>query len=171
MVWREQGVKGRRQMRARIRELGEDRNNNYSLTQYTMSCVSCSGLEFKNLPVTLSILRDCEGQLTDTESKDRRVHRRVPFVQEVEVEDIGIRRCSDISVNGMYLESVSSILPDSILHLTFRLNETDTEPIRVTARVLYQHESVGVGLNFISLSPTDRDKLEEYVQGRKSDGD
>ncbi len=106
--------------------------------------------------------------MTDIGSKERRMHKRISFVRQIEVEDIGTRRCSDLSVEGMYLQSVVSFPPNATLNLKFKLDEEDAEPIRATARVLYQHNTVGFGLNFVSLSPTDRDKLQEYVLGGES---
>jgi len=92
-----------------------------------------------------------------------RQYKRVRYVNEVEVVDVGTHRCSDLSLGGMYLETVQSFPVGSVVTVRFKLRHTDEHAIRVTARVLYIHEGMGVGLTFVDLNPQDREKIEKFI--------
>ena len=97
---------------------------------------------------------------------EKRAHKRVSFVQEVEAEGLGRRRCSDLSEGGLYLETDVSIPVDAIVDLRFKLLDSDTDPIRVKARVAYVHPNIGLGLKFINLSAQDRERIKQLVETR-----
>jgi hypothetical protein len=90
--------------------------------------------------------------MTEAENPERRRQKRIPFIKEVEVVGVATRRCSDLSVHGMYLETVHTFSDGTQVDLRFKLNDSDPAPIKVKARVLYRHEGVGVGLGFVNLS-------------------
>lgn len=94
---------------------------------------------------------------------ERRVHKRVPFIQDVEIVGVGMRRCSDLSIGGMYLEAVSTFAEGEVLGIRFKLQNTDPQPIEVQVKVLYVHPSVGVGLSFVDLKPADRERIGRFV--------
>jgi len=98
-------------------------------------------------------------------SKDdeRRIDKRVPFIQEVEIVGMGTRRCSDLSVGGMYLETIAPYTPGEALPLRLKLQESDPRPIEVQSRVLYVHPGIGVGLGFVDLKSEDRKRIEKMV--------
>ena len=95
---------------------------------------------------------------------ERRHAKRISFIHEVEVEGLGKLRCLDISCGGMYLESPTSFPKDTVVDLQIKLQESDSQPIRSKARVVYVHEGVGMGLSFIELSEQDSDKIRELVE-------
>lgn len=95
---------------------------------------------------------------------ERRTHKRIPFIKEVEVIGVGMRRCSDLSIGGMYLDTVVSFPIGTLLDLQFKLRDADEHPIQVQARVVYEHEGVGVGLSFVKLSPEDLDKIRKFIE-------
>ena len=94
---------------------------------------------------------------------ERRQHKRIPFVKEVQVVGVGTRRCSDLSVGGMYLETVHAFPIGSLVDLQFKLHDEDQSPIKVQARVFYVHNGVGVGLGFVNLNPADLDKIKKFI--------
>lgn len=94
---------------------------------------------------------------------NRRKSERVPFMQEVEIVGVGVRRCSDISVGGMYLDTVSIFAENEILTLRLKLPGPAPRTVEVRARVRYVHASVGVGLEFIDLRPEDREQIEKLI--------
>jgi c-di-GMP-binding flagellar brake protein YcgR len=102
--------------------------------------------------------------MADSEFKSPREHKRVRFIKEVEVVGVGMHRCSDLSPGGLYLETVHEFPVDSVMTVRFKLRDTDEQAIKVTARVLYIHEGVGVGLSFVDLSPHDREKIEKFIK-------
>jgi hypothetical protein len=94
--------------------------------------------------------------------EERRRHKRIPFITPV--EGVGAGRSSDLSAGGMYIETINSFTVGSVVDLAFRLAETDDRPIRVQARVLYQHPGIGIGVSFIDLWPDDRRRIERWVE-------
>ncbi len=94
---------------------------------------------------------------------ERRVNKRIRFIKDVEVIGVGVRRCSDLSVGGLYLETVATFSVGNILNLRFKFQDTDEQPIAVKARVLYAHPGVGVGLGFVDLSPESQARLRKYL--------
>jgi len=104
--------------------------------------------------------------MSDPAPSERRVHKRIHFIKEVQVVDVGMRRCSDLSIGGMYLETVVSLPAGSTIHLRFKLEDTDEHPLEVEARVLYSHESVGAGLSFVNLSKENQEKLRKFIESR-----
>lgn len=102
--------------------------------------------------------------MATTENKMRRRYRRVQFINEVEVVDVGTHRSLDLSLGGLYIETVHSFPVDSVVTLRFKLGDADQQAISVTARVLYVHEGIGAGLAFIDLNPHDREKIEQFME-------
>ena len=105
--------------------------------------------------------------MAETEHHERRQHKRIHFFKEVEVPGVGILRCSDLSLGGMFLETVHPYSVGTILPLQFKLRVTDEHPISVQARVVYEHEGMGVGLCFSSLKLEDRQKIEKFIEQAK----
>jgi len=94
---------------------------------------------------------------------EARRFRRVPFITEVEVTGVGMRRSSDISIGGMYLETVHQVPDHDQLELRFKLNENDPQPVIVHARVAYHHPGMGVGLTFTAMSEGTRALIQQLV--------
>jgi hypothetical protein len=97
------------------------------------------------------------------DESDRRLQKRLLFCNEVEVVGFGPRRSSDLSIGGMFLESMVTFPAGNLLDLRFKLNERDERPIEVKARVSYEVPSVGVGVEFVDLSAEDRDRIQSEL--------
>jgi hypothetical protein len=67
---------------------------------------------------------------------------------------------SDISLEGCYIEAISTLAPGAELLFRMRVNETQ---IRGRARVQTSHHAVGMGLEFLHLSNEDQQKLDFLV--------
>ena len=102
--------------------------------------------------------------MAESDRPERRQHKRIAFIQEVKVHLIGSLRCSDLSVGGMFLETVQSYGAGTTIELRFKLNDSDEYPIDVQARVVYLYQGIGVGLCFLNLKPEDRQRIEKFVQ-------
>lgn len=102
--------------------------------------------------------------MAETEHHERRQHKRTPFIREVEVVGIGMFRCSDLSISGMYRETVHAFPLGTVVDLRFKLRDTDKHPIMVQAEVLYIHEGVGVGLGFVNLDLEDHEKIVRFLE-------
>jgi PilZ domain len=85
------------------------------------------------------------------------------FCNEVEVVGYGPRRSADLSAGGMFLETIAAFPRDTVLKLKFKLDENESAPIVVQARVLYVANGIGVGVEFMDLAPDDRDRIERFL--------
>jgi len=94
---------------------------------------------------------------------DRRLQQRLLFCNEVEVVGFGPRRSTDLSIGGMFLESMVTFPVGSVLELRFKLNNADSDPIVVKARVSYEVPSVGVGVEFLDLTAQDRARIKSEL--------
>jgi PilZ domain len=104
--------------------------------------------------------------LPETEHPERRQHKRIPFINEVEVVGVGMHRCEDLSVGGLYLETVHAFPLGTLFDLQFKLRNADEHSIKVQARMLYRHEGVGAGLSFVGLNREDREKIVKFIEQR-----
>jgi uncharacterized protein (TIGR02266 family) len=88
---------------------------------------------------------------------------RKTFVTQVENEAgtfLGFSR--DISVGGMFIETKTPFPEGSVVKLRFHLD--DGGPIvPVDAEVRYMMDKLCMGVAFIDLSPSDRNRIETYV--------
>jgi hypothetical protein len=94
---------------------------------------------------------------------DRRNSQRAFFCNEVEVVGYGSRRSADLSAGGMFLETIAAFPRDTVLKLKFKLGENESAPVVVQGRVLYVANGIGVGIEFIDLSPDDRARIERLL--------
>lgn len=98
-------------------------------------------------------------------SDDRRNSQRALFCNEVEVVGYGPRRSADLSAGGMFIESIAAFPRDTVLKLKFKLGDNDSAPVVVQARVLYVAKGIGVGVEFMDLTPEDRTRIERLLAG------
>ena len=67
-----------------------------------------------------------------------------------------------VSAGGMFIETKEPISEGSKLKLAFNLD--DGGPIiRVTAEVRYVVTKLGIGAQFVDLSPSDRSRIDVYT--------
>lgn len=100
-------------------------------------------------------------------SDERRKHKRVALLEELEYEGEGRRfrrRLTEISVEGMFIDTPNTFPPGTLLAVKFRLPNSE-DHIIANAEVLYVQEKVGMGVKFKNLSPEDRDKIKAFVEG------
>ena len=93
----------------------------------------------------------------------RRKHPRASFATQIECKEcMTLAFARDISVGGMFLEIDEAIPVGTRLKLRFNLEAR--EPITVaTAEVTYQIGKMGVGVQFVDLSPEDLKRIGSYV--------
>ena len=104
--------------------------------------------------------------MVETKQDGHRQNKRVSFIKEIEVVEVGIQRCSDISIGGLYLETVHHFPMGTLIDLRFKLHDADEHVIQVQARVLYVHEGVGIGLGFVNLNPDDHVRITKFIEQR-----
>ncbi len=94
---------------------------------------------------------------------EKRRHPRAPLVAQVEHSGgsfIGFSR--DISVGGMFIETMEPLAPGALLKLRFYLDSA--EPIaEAKARVVYTVKKLGTGVQFVDISSEARGRIEAYI--------
>ncbi|MEW6684166.1 MAG: PilZ domain-containing protein [Nitrospirota bacterium] len=95
-----------------------------------------------------------------TAADERRGVPRLPFLTEVKVDRVMVGRASDVSVRGMFLETLTPYAVGTVLHVALRV---DTETIEAEARVVFADPGVGIGLEFKRLSAAVRHRLEAVL--------
>jgi hypothetical protein len=99
----------------------------------------------------------------DAESDHRR-YVRVPFTSEVSVDGIlSGARCSDLSVGGMYLETVQPFAADAVMRLSFKL-EPGGRVLEMKGRVVYSDPGVGCGIDFSDAPRDVRAAIHRHIQ-------
>ena len=101
--------------------------------------------------------------MAETEQPDRRRQKRIHFIKEVEVVGVGTRRCSDLCIDGMYIETVHSVPIDTLFDLKFKLHDSEEHSIKVQGRVRYVHEGVGIGVDFVNLKKEDFERIQKFI--------
>jgi c-di-GMP-binding flagellar brake protein YcgR len=104
-------------------------------------------------------------QLIKTEVERRR-YRRVKIVAQVHCEALERKEVMvtrDVSIGGMFLNAEFPLPLDSDLVLTFRLSPTDP-PITCSAKVMFSRVGMGMGIQFVDLSPEARDLIERFIE-------
>jgi len=83
------------------------------------------------------------------------------FVYEGKMEEVPIRP-PDISVQGMFIQTGQPFPEGTVLKVRFRLARSHHE-VHVRAEVRYCLPGVGVGVEFIDISPADRQAIESEL--------
>jgi hypothetical protein len=99
--------------------------------------------------------------------KDRRTAKRINHICEVECEGAGVSRLNtrinDLSVTGVFIDSMTCFSVGSILKLRFRVRNA---VIETDGEVRYSMPQVGMGVRFINLKPEHRAVLECLIEGK-----
>lgn len=97
-----------------------------------------------------------------------RLSPRIHTVKEISVhyegrtEEVAIRP-PDVSTHGMFFNTPTRFPEGTVLNLRFRLALTGAE-IRTRCEVRYCLPGIGVGVEFIDISPESVRKIEDEVQ-------
>ncbi len=98
---------------------------------------------------------------------DRRESKRITYICEVECETAGdnriTTRVNDISLTGLFIDSMTSFAVGRVLKLKFRVKD---RLIETMGEVRYSMPQVGMGVRFISLNAEQRALIESLVEGK-----
>lgn len=99
--------------------------------------------------------------------KDRRAAKRITHICEVECEGAGVSRLNtrvnDLSVTGVFIDSMTCFSVGSVLKLRFRVRDV---MIEAEGEVRYSMPQVGMGVRFINLKPEYLAVLESLIEGK-----
>jgi c-di-GMP-binding flagellar brake protein YcgR len=95
---------------------------------------------------------------------NRRKYPRASLATQIQCEEsMSLAFARDISLGGLFIETDQPMPVGSRITLRFNLDEND--PIIVTsAEVTYQVGRMGVGVQFIDLSPEYQSRIGNYVE-------
>ena len=98
---------------------------------------------------------------------DRRNSKRITYICEVECETDGAHRITtrinDISLTGMFIDSMTSFAVGRVLKLKFRVKD---RLIEAMGEVRYSMPQVGMGVRFINLNAEQTAVLESLIEGK-----
>jgi len=100
----------------------------------------------------------------EVNDKDQRRAQRSALLLEVTFEGAGVRtetRISDISVSGIYIETVSQVPLGSSLKLAFTL--PDGHVVRTEGVVAHTQARTGIGVRFTDLDPEDELHIRKVI--------
>jgi hypothetical protein len=96
--------------------------------------------------------------------RDKREARRVGHLCEVECSGTTTRkletRINDLSVTGAFVDSVVDFPQGTVVHLRFKVADTVVD---VDAEVRYHMPGVGIGVEFLDLTPEEHTCIETLV--------
>lgn len=99
--------------------------------------------------------------------EDKRAAKRISHVCEVECEGAGLNRLAtrinDISVTGAFIDSLTCYAPGTSLRLRFHIKDV---LIETTAEVRYTMPQVGMGVQFLGLTPDHLAALESLIEDK-----
>ncbi len=98
---------------------------------------------------------------------------RIPFVQRARLSLGGVASEAfllDLGLAGVFVETTQELLVDHSVEITFRLPGNEI-PVQARARVAWLNSGktpqggrpAGAGLEFVALSPADRERLREFL--------
>jgi len=102
-------------------------------------------------------------RLIHSKSANRREHPRVPLATQIYCqESMSLAFSRDVSRGGMFVETRDPLPIGSEITIRFHLN--DGGPIVVAlAEVKYHVTKLGMGVQFLELSPEDCKRIDDYV--------
>jgi hypothetical protein len=97
--------------------------------------------------------------------RERRRDPRYPLIAEARVIDIGSGtefkvRISELSISGCYLDFLNPI-PDGT-DITVKISR-DNGVFETTAKVVYNHPGMGMGIRFVDTKPTQQAVLTRWI--------
>jgi c-di-GMP-binding flagellar brake protein YcgR len=104
-------------------------------------------------------------RLIHHKTANRRQFPRAPLATQIQCEGcMALAYSRDVSVGGMFVETTVPCEKGARVELRFHLN--DGGPVILAqAEVKYLVPKLGMGVEFLNLSPADRERLENYVKG------
>ncbi|MHB8174666.1 MAG: response regulator [Nitrospirota bacterium] len=92
--------------------------------------------------------------------QEKRVFKRAPYTDNVLLNGSILVKGIDISEGGLYVHTGRKFAIGDIIRISFRLAAAD---INLAAQVMTCQESIGMGLQFLEMSPYARKAVLDYI--------
>lgn len=102
---------------------------------------------------------------SDKPPAERRASKRVPLVAEVQYSSDSpsvTSRLTDLSVDGLFIDTVTPLPPGTLISIRFDL-PGDPLPIVVLGEVVWGQEHLGMGVRFMNLRQKDRERIAAFI--------
>jgi hypothetical protein len=94
---------------------------------------------------------------------DKRQHPRAALATQIECQQcLSLAFARDVSPGGMFIETSQPLPVDARVNVRFHLDD-DGPVVIALGQVTYQIFKLGMGIEFMDLSPADCKRLEAYV--------
>jgi uncharacterized protein (TIGR02266 family) len=71
---------------------------------------------------------------------------------------------ADISENGVFVDTRNPLAPGTVLALSIRLSDDPSDaPVMATGKVVWAEPMMGMGIDFLEMSPEDRDRIRGLI--------
>jgi c-di-GMP-binding flagellar brake protein YcgR len=102
-------------------------------------------------------------RLIHHKTADKRRYPRAALATQIECQQCVSLACSrNVSSGGMFVETAQPLPVDTRINVRFNLDD-DGPVVTALAQVTYQVVKLGMGIEFVDLSPADRKRIEAYV--------
>ena len=96
---------------------------------------------------------------------ERRVQTRYPFTASADVYELRSQtrlngRCSDLSVGGCYVDTLSPLAVGAVVRIRL---VRDSRAFEAAAVITYAHTSMGMGLAFTGMKREDQEVLRSWI--------
>jgi len=95
------------------------------------------------------------------DSEQRQKKRVMIWEEDIIINGIIKAHALDISEDGMYIITKAEFLSGAVLDIDFKINDT---PIKVKAIVQHSQPGIGMGVQFINLTPENYTLIKEFVE-------
>ena len=97
--------------------------------------------------------------------KERRRHKRIPFREDIIVNNTINFKCIDISIGGLYVYTGRSYEENTIVDIAIPFKD---KKINVRARIQHNQPGIGMGLEFIDLKDDQKAMIKVLIESLTS---
>ncbi|HEX9756251.1 MAG TPA: PilZ domain-containing protein [Nitrospiria bacterium] len=104
------------------------------------------------------------------DQKDRRNSPRVPIIIEIQFSSNSppiTARITDVSERGVFIDTVNPLQSGDQVKFNFRLSNSPSEkPIDGEGTVVWNQQTVGMGIEFSQLSEENKKRLNDFIKNQ-----
>jgi len=99
------------------------------------------------------------------DKKERRLHKRVPFVREIVINNKILAKSIDLSEGGLFVQTDRTFLRGNSIEITLPLKDI---AITVKAIILRTHSGVGMAMKFFFITDEQKGLIKKQVESLSS---
>ena len=76
---------------------------------------------------------------------------------------------ADISEHGVFIDTRSPLAPGTVIALSIHLSDDPSDaPVMGTGTVIWTDPMMGMGIDFLEVSPEDRDRIKNFIHAESA---